>query len=88
MRRVHLRGRDNILQRAGGALGGGQSRVADAQTMISTDYPTPFVGVKDDSREIRRLDVARQHGSNAFRRGAKTASFTSRCWAAALLIRG
>jgi hypothetical protein len=42
-------------------------------------FYTPLVYTSDTAQEVRPPDGSGQDGSNDFRRGVKTASFTSRC---------
>ena len=96
MRRLHLRGRENILKRlvvhSGAAnlgllmrklFGKGTPRglvgVFSAIISAAERFHTPLVCASDADQEIRRLVGSGQIDSNDFRRGVKTARFTSRC---------
>ena len=96
MRRLHLRGRENILKRlvvhSGAAnlgllmrklfgkgtprgLAGALPAIISAANASTRLWSAPATLV----RKIWRLDGSGQAGSNDFRRGMKTACFTSRC---------
>ena len=97
MRRLHLRGRENILKRlvvhSGAAnlgllmrklFGKGTPRglagaTASALFRLRMLLYPPLVCHSDSAQKARRLDGSCRPGSNDFRRGVKTASFTSRC---------